>query len=200
MTLSSRISGLDWRRIAELGVQAVLVLVVIPFVLVAVPQLVGASNSYIVLSNSMADEPAPVLVAGDVIFVYDTDPGSIEAGDVITFHSGKDQVTTHRVKAVEESGTGIGFVTKGDANEEADPRVVPADNVVGTVGFYLPLLGRVIAFIGTSNGLLALVIVPSVLLILSELVNIGSMVRNKRRETHLVDGWQEDPDPEENQE
>ena len=192
MSVPTSVANTDWRRIGGLGVKAALVLVVIPFILVAVPQLVGASNSYIVLSNSMADEPAPVLEAGDVIFVYDTAPTAIESGDVITFRSGDGPVTTHRVTAVQESGGTIAFETKGDANEEADSGLVHPGQVVGTVGFSIPIIGRAIAFAGTSAGLLALVIVPSALLILSELATIGSQIRNSGDESPLVDGTQND--------
>lgn len=191
MKHSNRLSNLGWRELASLGVKLTLVLVVVPFVLVAVPQLVGATNSFVVLSNSMADEPAPSLQAGDVIFVYQTAPENIEAGDVITYRSGENQMTTHRVVTVQDSGGTIAFETKGDTNEEADSGVVHPDQVVGTVGFYIPSIGRVVTFAGTSYGLVALVIIPSALLILSELVNIGQLIRKSREEPTLADGGEE---------
>lgn len=177
----------NWRGIARISIKVLLVLIVLPFVAVAIPQLVGASNSYVVLSNSMNDAPSPQLEAGDVIFVYDTPASAIEEGDVITFRSGEGPLTTHRVVGVAHADGDIVFQTKGDANEEADAGTVHSERVVGTVRFYLPWIGRVVAFAGTRNGLIALVILPSALLILSEIVNIGTIIRSSKDEPRIVD-------------
>lgn len=197
MTLRERLGRMDWRDGVNLGLKLALVLIVIPFVLVAVPQLVGASNSYIVLSNSMNDDPAPVLQTGDVIFVYDTPPPAIESGDVITYQSGEGPVTTHRVVGVTTVDGAAAFRTKGDANEDADAGLVRGGQVIGTVGFYIPWIGRVVAFAGTRNGLIALVIVPSALLVLSELFNIGQLLRGARGDQQLGDGSHQDSGMEE---
>ena len=189
--IAERFQQIDWWRIANLGLKAVIILVVLPFILVAVPQLAGASNSFIVLSNSMHDSPAPVLEAGDVVFVYDTPATQIESGDVITYQSGEEQVTTHRVVEVRETEDGIGFRTKGDANEEADNSLVYGGQIIGTVRFYIPMIGRVVAFAGTSTGLIALVIVPSALLILSELANLRGILKESNNEPTLVENSQE---------
>lgn len=166
----------DWRRVGHYGAVLALVLVVAPFAAFIFPQLVGASNAYVVVSDSMSGGPAPVLVAGDVVYVYDTPPEQIEVGDVITYRSGADQLTTHRVVGVENED-GLAFETKGDANEEADPTTVAAANVVGTVGFHVPAIGRVIVFAGTTQGTVALVVVPMALLVLSELFDIVRVAR-----------------------
>lgn len=192
MNLKERIGEMDRRQFAGLTVKVALVVILVPFVLVAVPQVVGASNSYIVLSNSMADHPAPVLRAGDVIFVYDTPTTSIEEGDVITFQTGEGHVTTHRVVGIQTQDGEIAFRTRGDANEEADPRPVDPELVVGTVEFSVPWVGRVVAFAGTRNGLIALVIVPSALLILSELVNIGQVLRGTEADGGLAEDSQQE--------
>jgi signal peptidase len=186
--MKQRFSDTDWRRVGHLTLMGVLVIVLIPFIANAIPQIVGASNSYVVLSNSMADDPAPVLETGDVIYVYDTPASAIEEGDVITYRSGEGPTTTHRVVEVRESGGDIEFKTKGDANEEADAGTVDSGRLVGSVGFYVPWIGRVLTFAGTRNGLIAMVIVPSALLILSELVNIGSILRGSEEEPTMVDG------------
>lgn len=197
MTLRDRVGRMDWRDGVSLGIKLALVLIVVPFVLVAVPQLVGASNSYIVLSNSMNDDPDPVLQAGDVIFVYNTPPAAIESGDVITFRAGEGPVITHRVVEVTTADGAAAFRTKGDANEDADAGLVRGGQIIGTVGFYIPWIGRVVAFAGTRNGLLALVIVPSALLVLSELFNIGQLLRGASDDQQLGDGTHQDSGMEE---
>lgn len=193
MSPLDRLGDLDAGRVIGVGLKVALVLVLIPFVIVAVPQVVGASNSFIILSNSMADDPAPNLYAGDVVFVYQTAPSEIETGDVITFHSGEGQITTHRVVDVVMSGGGIAFETKGDTNEEADAGMVSSGQVIGTVRFSVPWIGRVVAFAGTQTGLVLLVIVPSALLILSEVVNISHIVRGSSTDATLGEDSQGEP-------
>lgn len=158
---------------------AVLVLVALPFVIYAIPQLVGATGSYVVVSNSMA----PKLHAGDVVFVYETDPQAIEEGDVITYYSPDGgMVTTHQVVGVTEQGDQRYFKTKGIANEEADPTRLPATAVIGKVRFHLPWLGHVTTFISSRVGIVLFVIVPAGLLVVLELLDVVKAV-NREDET-----------------
>lgn len=141
----------------------VLVAVVAPFVVYAVPQVVGATQSYVVLSSSMS----PSIHAGDIVVVDSVDPATIEEGDVITYER-NDELVTHRVIEVTTENGERAFRTQGDANEDPDPTPVPASAVVGTVLFHVPLVGHVIAFGQTALGTVLLVIVPAVLLIVNE--------------------------------
>lgn len=149
-------------------------LAVLPFVLYAVPQLAGASHSYVVLSDSMS----PTIDAGDVVFVADRPTTEIDEGDVITFESAdlavgsESSLVTHRVVEVVEEGSERAFRTKGDANEEADTNLVSADSVVGAVTFHLPYVGYVVAFAGTRLGTVLFLVVPAVLLGGSELYEL----------------------------
>jgi len=153
-----------------------LVLIVVPFIVYAVPQVVGADHSYVVLSGSME----PAIGTGDAVLVQSVDPQQIETGDVITFgSSGDDRPTTHRVIAVNDGDGGLTFETKGDNNEDPDASSVPAENVEGTVMSFgplhsIPLIGYVINFTGTPIGFGALFVVPLVLLVLNEVYNVVS--------------------------
>jgi len=170
----------NWRRFARtwgsrLGL-VLLVLIVVPFVVYAVPQVVGADHSYVVLSGSME----PAIGTGDAVLVQSVDPQQIETGDVITFgSSGDERPTTHRVIGVNEGDGGLTFETKGDNNEDPDASPVPAENVEGTVMSFgplhsIPLIGYVINFTGTPIGFGALFVVPLVLLVLNEVYNVVS--------------------------
>ena len=162
-----------------------LVVIVIPFAIYAVPQLVGANHSYVVLSGSMQ----PTFAAGDVVIVDSVPMESIDEGDVITFEppSGHQQAgaerITHRVVSVVDTSDGLYFRTKGDANEEADRALVPAENVIGRVLFPIPKLGYVSQFAGTDTGIILLVIVPAALLIISEVYDLVSAARAGSRST-----------------
>lgn len=147
-------------------VTLVVVVLVLPFVLFAIPQLAGASHSYVVLSDSMS----PQIHAGDVVFVDDVDAAAVEEGDVVTFtRPGGDERVTHRVVDIRASDGELLFQTKGDANEEPDSQLVPAENVVGCVAFHVPYLGHAVTFVGSDVGLFGFVVVPFALLAVDEL-------------------------------
>ena len=112
-------------------------------------------NMYIVRSDSMK----PVFAAGDLII---TKPlgSEITVGSIITFQRGTELVT-HRVVALTENG----LITKGDANEDADPGTVSLSQVTGSYFLKLPYVGYVSAFIQTRTGWLLAVLVPAVLLL-----------------------------------
>lgn len=162
-----------------------LLAIVIPFVIFAVPQVVGASHSYVVLSGSMQ----PTIAAGDVVIVDSVETDSLQEGDVITFEPPSDhqlagaERITHRIIEVVEREDGTYFRTKGDANEEPDRALVPADNVVGRVAFAIPKLGYVSQFAGSDQGILLLVIVPAALLIISEVYDLVMAARRSGAES-----------------
>ncbi|WP_153952193.1 signal peptidase I [Halosegnis longus] len=147
----------------------VLILAVLPFVVYAVPQVAGASHSYVVLSDSMS----PEINAGDVVVVDDQPTPQIEQNQVITYERPEsDQLVTHRVVAVLDENGETAFRTKGDANEDVDPQPVPTENVVGVVQFHIPLIGHVVSFASSDAGLLVFVILPATGLAVSEVVSL----------------------------
>ena len=155
----------DRRNVAHLLGFVVLLAVVVPFVIFAVPAVIGGDASHVVLSGSMA----PAISAGDVIVTTGVDAGEIEQGDVITFRAPGEQIpTTHRVVDVVDDGEYTAFHTKGDANEDPDPQPVPADEVLGEVILVIPYIGRVILFASTAEGMILFLGVPFGLLILTE--------------------------------
>lgn len=161
-------ASVDWRRVANAIGFVVLVAVVFLFVASAVPQVVGSDESYVVRSDSMS----PAIDAGSVVFVSETSPEAIDEGDVITFRESDgagDDLVTHRVVDVTGQGDQREFRTKGDANDDADPGSVSRSQIVGVVQFHVPMIGYVSSFAQTRLGIVALVVVPALLLAVSEL-------------------------------
>ncbi|WP_199722721.1 signal peptidase I [Haloplanus aerogenes] len=155
----------------------VLLAVVAPFVVYAVPSVVGADHGLVVLSGSMEPKMSP----GDAVIVREVPASEIEQGDIITFQrSGSDTPTTHRVVEKQQAEDGVAYVTKGDANEERDRGTVPHDRVVGEVIFVIPFIGHVIQFANTQVGFLALVLTPMVLFVLSELWEMAKEIREPK--------------------
>ena len=176
-----------------------LIAVVLPFAGFIAPQAIGAEHSYVVGSSSMS----PAISTGDVVFVNEVSPPTVEKGDVITFIDGEratieagqagGNLVTHRVVNIRQTEQGLAFKTKGDANEEADQGLVPASALVGHVMLTIPYIGRVIVFAGTRLGFFALVALPLGLLILGELYDLTRAARNERNSAaKSTDGKQED--------
>ncbi|MFB6125429.1 MAG: signal peptidase I [Halanaeroarchaeum sp.] len=159
--------NIDARRLLHVLALLALVAVVVPFLVVGVPQAVGADHSFVVMSGSMQPSISP----GDVVVVTAVPPSAIQVGDVITFRDGGD-LTTHQVVAIDESNGARAFRTKGTANENVDPGAVPGSALVGRVGLVIPYAGYVVLFAKTKIGGLLLLGVPGVLLILSELYSL----------------------------
>ncbi len=160
------------RRLANYAGIAVLVAIVLPFLLYAIPQLIGAEYSYVVLSGSMQ----PVLAPGDVTFVDEVQPSAIEKGDVINFKRATDErTTTHRVIEVVQRDGAPAFRTQGDANEDPDQGIVsPAElrgrmMTIGGIAVAVPLIGHLIQFTSTQLGFALLFIVPVTLLVINEI-------------------------------
>lgn len=159
------------RRVAGVAATVLGVLLVGAFVVQAVPGVVGADASYVVLSGSME----PTISAGDAVVVQDVEPSSIESGAVITYvRSEGSTPITHRVVEVLDREDGLAFRTKGDANEDPDLQPVPAESVTGEVWFVIPYLGHVVMFANTPTGFAVMVGLPVVAFLVSELyVSLG---------------------------
>jgi len=165
---------------------ALLIAVVAPFVVYAVPGVVGAEHSFVVLTASMT----PAIAPGDVVIVDERAPATIVDGDVITFVRGGNEVpVTHRVINVMDGPDGVAFETQGDANGAPDASLVPGESVLGVVAITIPYIGYVIQFTDSPLGFAALVVVPFGLLLISE---VWSFARS-RRETSSSDADETTP-------
>lgn len=109
------------------------------------PKLLGISI-YGVLTGSMT----PAYSVGGVVYVAETEPDEIQVGDVITYGLGSDTeyVMTHRVIQSEDGY----FITKGDANNVADPEPVTYERLIGKVVFFLPGMAGVAEFVNSVTG------------------------------------------------
>ncbi|KZN25947.1 hypothetical protein A4G99_04385 [Haladaptatus sp. R4] len=169
-------------------VAGILLLAVVVF-----PQLVGASGSYVVLSGSMH----PTIHAGDVVVSKHVEPSAIEEGDILVFHresaSNSDR-TTHRVVDVVHRDDGLYFRTKGDANENPDVGLVSADDVIGRVWFHVPYIGHLLLFARTRAGLLSLVVLPCLLIVISEAYSLVGATRAKSEDEDETGGDKDETD------
>lgn len=109
---------------------------------------------YHVVSGSME----PEILVGSLVLVKETPPEKIPEGEVIAFRSGG-SVTVHR--AVQNKVVEGEFVTKGDANSDADPGSVPYRQVIGLVVRHIPILGEILSLCSNTVGKIYLLLLAA---------------------------------------
>ena len=132
---------------------------------------------YAVLSGSMN----PAFDTGSLVAVKPIDPAELQEGDIITFGSSGGKIVSHRVVGINRKD-GLSFITKGDANNVADSGAVPASRVIGMVGVAIPYLGRLLVFSQTKQGLLTLIIIPALVILVLEGLELWSYAARMDKE------------------
>ena len=119
-----------------------------------------------------------------MVYVHETDPATLQPGDVVTFYRSDGAVVTHQVYEVDAEARTIG--TQGIANKDADgrlstmpkPRSFPA--LSASLCFASPTC-YVEAFCTTPSGLLAIIAVLALLAVASHLLGKGESCRAGRQ-------------------
>ncbi len=143
-------------------------IVIAAFVTLSAIDIPGSYKLLSVQSGSME----PAISRGSVVI---TKPSDVyRAGDVITFRDSENYkyLVTHRISVIENLKEEKLFITKGDANEEADRERVNEKLVVGKVIWSLPFIGHVVSFAKTRVGLILLVVIPTTIIVYSEALAI----------------------------
>ena len=155
-------------------------LVVLALYATLVPFAIQRSDSRLVTLTS--GSMTPTYAAGETITVSTpSDPAALSVGDVITFRAlGSGTVVTHRIVDVIERDTldGVHYQTRGDANDSADPDLVPAANVIALVNGALPAWQRIAVDLQTPLG--RFLVYGSLFLVIA-LGEIADVVRLWRR-------------------
>ena len=161
---------------------ALVLLVLLTVVLVVLPA-VFSSTLAVVYSGSME----PSMPRGALARMEPVNPDTIEVGDIIAFNppwNEPDVIVSHRVIEVIE-GENLAFVTKGDANEEPDLDVIPAENVMARVSFNLRNMGyvllRIKQYTGSRLGFALFIALPTILLIGSATRDMSFMLSPGKR-------------------
>lgn len=129
----------------------------------------------IVESGSME----PFIKTGSLVIILPKE--SYTVGDVITFDStSADVPTTHRIVDTYTENDRTWFITKGDANEEADTIAIASGDIIGTVRLSVPRAGYVLDFARTQTGFILLIVLPSLLLIISEIEKIWREIKRRK--------------------
>lgn len=125
--------------------------------------------------------------AGDVIFVRNVDPATLDAGDIIAYisqntHNYGDTVT-HKIRRKTTDFNGNpGFITYGTTTDTDDEAVVTYPYVLGKYTGRLPKMGTFFSFLKTTQGYILCIFIPCMLLILYEGFNCIKLFRQYKKE------------------
>lgn len=168
--LAAAAPGRAVRRTTRAGIDAVVLLTVVAFALLAVGPHLLPYRPVTMLTGSMA----PAVPAGSVLLSSFVPPEEVRVGDVITMSppSGDEQVVTHRVTHVERRGGAVLVRTHGDGNAQPDPWTAQLEGDVLRASTVLPFIGHPLAALQTPTAALIITRVLPFTLLVSLLLTI----------------------------
>jgi len=159
-------------------------------VLVSAFPIQGNIQIKVVESGSME----PQIKTGSVVLIKPF--SAYDVGDVVTFDSnfrspnGAKVPVTHRIVGVKNEPGGVFYLTKGDANEEADSNTIRREKVIGKVLFSAPYVGYAVEAAKRPYGFLAIIVIPALIVIYDEGVKIFKEVKRmygkKKKDNELA--------------
>ncbi len=137
--------------------------------------IAGNYKLMVVQSGSME----PVIKMGSMIVVKPSEDYKI--GDMISFMNRveREESITHRIIDLEVIEGESFYVTKGDANEDPDPRRVAKRDIIGKVLFSIPYFGYAVDFAKKPLGFALIIILPASIIILDEARKIYEEIKKK---------------------
>ena len=155
---------------------------------------------YIVLSDSMSEsennkDMEVHFNAGDIVFVKNVkEPTKLQPGDIIAFMSTNSEsygeTVTHMIREVKKADNGmvLGYVTFGTNTGTDDEALVEPSYVLGKYAGKLPGVGNFFMYLRTTPGYIVCILIPFLLLILYNGLNVIRLFRQyKREQTEILE-------------
>ena len=141
-------------------------------------------KAFIVLSDSMSKTD---FSAGDLVLVKEVDASTLKEGDIIAYTSQNTsnygETVTHKIRKLTTDANGEpGFVTYGTTTDTDDETIVTYPYVLGKYEKHIPKVGMFFQFLKTTPGYIVCILIPFLLLILSEGIRCIRLFRNYKAE------------------
>lgn len=140
---------------------------------------------FIVQSDSMKATHFDIY---DLIISKEVDPNTLEAGDIVTFMSvdkksgTNGMIITHMIKEKLSGGENPRFQTYGTTTGAEDPFQIDSYQILGEYQFKIPYAGPFFRFVKTVPGYIVCILIPFLLLILSQGINFIKIFRQYKKE------------------
>ncbi len=141
-------------------------------------------KAFIVLSDSMK---ATDFDAGDLVLVKEVDCSTLKEGDIIAYTSQNTanygETVTHKIRKLTTDAKGNpGFVTYGTTTDTDDETIVTYPYVIGKYQGNIPKVGTFFQFLKTTPGYIVCILIPFIILILSEGIRCIRLFRKYKSE------------------
>lgn len=137
------------RHLIDVLLASIVLVVLFGLVLGRLAPLTGR-QSLIIGGPSME----PAIPLGAAVVVEPVAATALMPGDVISIRRPGGTAVTHRLSRVVSRDDGLWFELKGDANEEPDPALVPATELLGRVAWTFPFAGYLLRLLALPSGIL----------------------------------------------
>ena len=143
-------------------------------------------RAYIVTSDSMS---ATDFDAGDLILVKETDPSTLQEGDIIAFVSqGSEsfgETVTHKIRTRTSDSSGQpGFITYGTTTGTDDSTIVTYPYIMGKYQRTIPKMGTFFNFLKTPQGYIICIFIPFMLLIVYQGISCVQLFRRYKKTSY----------------
>lgn len=125
---------------------------------------------FVVRTDSMA---ATDFDAGDIVIIKETDPSTLQVGDIIAFISqdpeSYGEAVTHKIRRLTTTESGQrGFITYGTTSDTDDRIIVTYPYILGKYTRRIPDIGSFFIFLRSTPGYICCILIPFMLLILNQ--------------------------------
>ena len=131
--------------------------------------------------------------AGDIVLIKNAEnPTALQKGDIIAFMSANSdsygETITHMIaeRKLDDDGNLLGYVTFGTNTGTEDEALVEPSFVLGTYAGKLPGVGNFFAFVKSTPGYILCILVPFLLLILYNGINVIRLFRKYKKEQREI--------------
>ena len=142
------------------------------------PSIFGI-KTFTIISSSME----PTFKIDDIIFVKKIDENQLQIGDIISFIQDKD-IITHRIEKIEKNGSGLVFITKGDANSTTDINKVKLSQIEGKYIFKISKVGKIFAILKNKVVFIIVTIILIICYIMEKNKISKKIERKEKREKY----------------
>ncbi|MCR4326511.1 MAG: signal peptidase I [Candidatus Roizmanbacteria bacterium] len=129
-------------------------------------------------TTTSSSSMVPSIYPGSLIITQEQPLDGYAPGDIVSFYAqpvsgSRTNIVTHRIIRM----GGNVYLTKGDANNAADPAILEPRFIIGKVLCTIPWIGNVVGFAKTNRGMYLSIIIPAGVFAVIELKRIALLIQ-----------------------
>lgn len=136
--------------------------------------------------RTMAKNMEPDIPSGTAIIAKESEKENIKVGSMVLCRIGEDTVLTRVVQLINENGE-ISYVVKFDTAPANDTFKIPNENVLAKAVMKSSLLGSLLGFATSTFGIMLVIIIPSFIIIVFQIIRIINIKRTEEEASSLDD-------------